>query len=88
MLTVGESKRTGAGSGRRARSKGAEQQISELDAYRSAELVIEEHGEEAAALAARRVDFFLGEGDIVAAAVWRQILAAVEELRRRTRTKH
>ena len=85
MLAVGDSKRTGAGSGRRSRSRGAKQQISELDAYRSAELIIEQHGEEAAILASRRVDFFLGEGDTWAAAVWRKILAAIEELQRRRR---
>ena len=58
--------------------------IADVDAYRAAELLIDQHGEEAAeTLAIRRVDFFLEEGDTLAAAVWSQILVAMEELRRR-----
>jgi hypothetical protein len=82
VVPVGDSKKVGVGFGRRFRSKSAKQRISESDAYRSAKLIIDQHGEKAATLACRRVDFFLGEGDAGAAAVWRQILVAIEALRR------
>ena len=52
------------------------------DIFRAAELVIDRHGDDAATRAAQRADELLEDGDVDGAAVWRRILAAVEELRR------
>jgi hypothetical protein len=46
------------------------------------ELVIDQHGEEAAIFAAGRADELLMDGDTDGSAVWRRILAAIEELQR------
>ena len=55
---------------------------SEIDVYRSAKLFIEQHGDEAAIQAAYRADAMLDRGDLDGAAVWRQIVAAINELQR------
>jgi hypothetical protein len=52
------------------------------DIYRAAKLVMDQHGDEAATFAAARADWLLEEGDAEGAAIWRQILAAIEELQR------
>ena len=56
-----------------------------IDIYRAAKLVIDRHGEEATLYAAARTAVLAGEGDVEGAAVWRQIMAAVEELQRERR---
>ncbi len=56
--------------------------ISDPDIYRAVKLVMDQHGEEAAMFAAGRADDLFEEGDIDGSAVWRQILAAIEELQR------
>ena len=58
---------------------------SDLDIYRSASVLIREHGEDAALEAAQRADAMLEKGDMEGAAVWRLVLKAVEELRRKER---
>ncbi len=55
---------------------------SDLDVYRAANLLFEQHGDEAPFHAALRADALLDAGDLEGAAVWRRILKAVEELRR------
>jgi hypothetical protein len=55
---------------------------SDPDIFRTTKLVIDQHGDEAAVFAASRADLLLEEGDIDGAAVWRWILAAIEELQR------
>jgi hypothetical protein len=52
------------------------------DVFRAAKLLIDQHGEDAALQAAQRADELPEEGDGDGSAVWRRILAAVEELRR------
>jgi hypothetical protein len=59
---------------------------SNLDIYRAAKLVIEQHSGQAALLAASRVDEFLDEGDVEGATVWGAIVRAIEELQRGRRT--
>ncbi len=54
--------------------------ISDLDIYRSANVLIRDHGEDAAIEAAMRADAMLEKGDLGGVAVWRRILRAVEEL--------
>ncbi len=54
--------------------------ISDLDIYRSANVLIRDHGEDAAIEAAMRADAMLASGDLEGQAVWKRILRAVEEL--------
>ena len=66
--------------------------ISKIDIYRSAQVLVKQHGEdapiedapiEAAPIeAAMRADAMLEGGDLDGYAVWRQILRAVEVLQR------
>ena len=53
---------------------------SDLDIYRSANELIEQHGEAADVEAAMRADQCLGAGDMEGRAVWLRIVKAVEEL--------
>jgi hypothetical protein len=55
---------------------------SDPNIFRAAKLLIDQHGGEAATFAAGRADDLLEEGDIEGSAVWRRILAAIEELQR------
>ncbi len=54
--------------------------ISDLDNYRSAKLLIDQHGDEAPIHAAMQADAMLDKGDLDGAAVWRRIVSAVNEL--------
>ncbi len=56
--------------------------IPDLDIYRSAQVLVKQHGEDAPIRAAMRADAMLDKGDLDGYAVWRRILRAVEELRR------
>ncbi len=58
---------------------------SDLDIYRSANVVIREHGEDAALEAAMRADAMLEKGELEGLAVWKRILRAVEEVQRKER---
>ncbi len=53
---------------------------SDIDIFRSANLLIKRHGEDAPIHAAMRADELLDKGDLDGAAVWRRVLRAVEEL--------
>ena len=53
---------------------------SDLDIYRTANLLIERHGRDAQIEAAMRADELLDKGDMDGFAVWKRILKAVEEL--------
>ena len=54
--------------------------VSDLDVYRSAHALIQQHGEAAAVEAAMKADAMLDEGDLDGSAVWRRIVAAINEL--------
>jgi hypothetical protein len=56
--------------------------IPDLDIYRAAKLLVDQHGEDAPLRAAERADELLETGDFEGAAIWRSILAAIEELQR------
>jgi hypothetical protein len=56
--------------------------ILDIDVYRAAKLLIDQHGHEAVLHAVGRADFLLEEGDFEGAAVWRTILGAIKELQR------
>ncbi len=56
--------------------------VSDLDIYRSAKLLIDQHGDEAPIHAAMRADAFLDQGNLEGERVWIRIMQAIEELRR------
>ncbi len=51
-----------------------------LDIYRSAQVLVTRHGQDAPIEAAMRADAMLEAGDSDGCAVWKRILRAVEEL--------
>ncbi len=53
---------------------------SDLDVYRSANKLIEQHGEDAPILAAMRADELMETGDMDGQTVWLRIVKAVEDL--------
>ncbi len=55
---------------------------SDLDIFRTASVLIREHGEEADLEAAQRADSFLDAGDLDGQRVWKRVLAAVKEIQR------
>ncbi|MCX7139384.1 MAG: hypothetical protein NTW47_22910 [Proteobacteria bacterium] len=58
--------------------------LPDLDIYRSAHALIEQHGENASFEAAQRADRMLAEGDMPGKAVWLRILKAIDELQSET----
>ncbi len=54
--------------------------VSDLDIVRSAAVLIRHHGDAAPIEAAIRADDFLDQGDLIGFALWKRILAAVNEL--------
>ncbi len=56
--------------------------ISDIDIYRSAQVLVKRHGQDAPIHAAMRADEMLEKGDLGGYAVWKRILRAVEELQR------
>ncbi len=52
----------------------------DLDIYRSAQVLVKQHGKDAPIQAAMRADELLDKGDLDGYAVWRRVLRAVEEL--------
>jgi hypothetical protein len=53
---------------------------SDLDIYRSAKAMIDQHGHAAALEAAMRADKFLAAGDLDGQRVWLRVLKAIDEL--------
>ncbi len=56
--------------------------ISDLDIYRSANVLIREHGDEAVIAAVKHADAMLAKGDLEGQVVWKRIVRAVEEIQR------
>ncbi len=54
--------------------------IPDLDIYRSAQVLVKQHGPDAPIHAAMRADAILETGDLDGYAVWKRILRAVGEL--------
>ena len=54
--------------------------VSEIDVYRTANLLVKQHGTEAPIEAAMRADALLEKSDLDGQRVWLRILAAVNEL--------
>ena len=53
---------------------------SDLDIYRSAKLLIDQHGEDAPIFAAQQADVCLEAGDLDGKAVWMRMIRAIKEL--------
>ena len=56
--------------------------VSDKDIYRSAKLLIDQHGEDAPIFAAMQADTRLETGDMEGHRVWLSIRGAIEELQR------
>ncbi len=54
--------------------------ISDLDIYRTANVLVKQHGQDAPIQAAMRADAMLEEGDLDGYAVFKQVVKAIEEL--------
>ena len=54
--------------------------VDEIDIYRSANLLIKQHGDEAAIFAARQADACLEKGDLDGKVVWLAVIEAIKEL--------
>ena len=61
--------------------------ISDLDIYRTANVLIREHGDDARAHAVKRHDALSGVGDPDGCALWKRIIRAVDELLAKERPK-
>ncbi len=59
---------------------------SDLDIYRSAKLLIDQHGEDAPIFAAMQADKCLEVGDLDGKAVWMGVIRAIKELQDRQPT--
>ncbi len=62
--------------------------VEEIDIYRSANLLIKQHGEEAAVFAAMQADACMDKGDLDGKVVWLAVIKAIEELQDATPPKH
>ena len=56
---------------------------SDRDSYRTATVLIREHGKDADLEAAQRADAMLERGSLDGQRVWKRVLAAVKEIQRR-----
>lgn len=56
--------------------------IPNLDIYRTANVLVKQHGQDAPIHAARRADALLEAGDSEGCAVFKRVLQAVEEMQR------
>ena len=54
--------------------------VEEIDIYRAANLLIKQHGEDAAIFAAMQADACLEKGELDGKVVWLAVIRAIEEL--------
>ena len=54
--------------------------VAEIDIWRAAKLLIDQHSDEAPIFAAMKADAMLDKGNMDGRAVWLKVLKAVEEL--------
>ncbi len=55
---------------------------SEIDIYRTTNVLIREHGDEAYLVAAERAGSFIDAGDIYGSMTWKRVLKAIKEIQR------
>ena len=61
------------------------QMVANVEVYRTASVLIREHGEEANLVPAERADSFLEARDMAGSVVWKQVLKAIKETQRQER---
>ena len=54
--------------------------VTQLDVYRTAQVLVREHGADSPIRAAMQHDALLERGDLDGAAVWKRVLAAIDVL--------
>jgi hypothetical protein len=59
---------------------------SQRDVYLAANILVKQHGDEAAIFAAMSVDRLAAKGDLAGRAVWMRVLEAVKELQAKAPT--
>ena len=59
--------------------------IPDLDIFRTANVLVKQHGQDAPINAAMRADAMLDKGDLDGYMVWRRVLQAVEEPPQKTK---
>ena len=59
--------------------------VEELDVWRAAQLLVDNHGSYAEIQAAARADELMEAGDMVGRSVWLRVVAAIRELQRAAR---
>ena len=57
--------------------------VCDLDIYRTAQVLIDQHGDAADIEAAKLADAMLAKGDLEGRAVWLRVIAAIEQMRAR-----
>lgn len=56
--------------------------VSDLDIWRTANVLTRQHGPDAGVVAGQRANELLAKGDVEGAAVWKRIARAIDELQR------
>ena len=56
--------------------------IAQVDVWRAANVLVKQHGEDAVIIAAQRADALLAEGDVEGQRVFKEIVKAINELKR------
>ncbi len=59
--------------------------IADIDAWRAADILIKEHGEDAELIVTQRADDLMAEGDVDGQRFFKAVLEAITELRRTSR---
>ena len=58
--------------------------VDDIDIFRSAKLLIDKHGDDAALIAIKRATKMLDAGNVDGYAVWKRILRAIEDMKQET----
>lgn len=58
------------------------EKTAQADIWRAANVLVKQHGEDAAIVAAQRANALLAEGDIESQCVFKEIMKAINELQR------
>jgi len=56
--------------------------VAEIEIWRAANVLVKQHGEDAAIIATQRADALLAEGDVEGERVFKRVVKAINELQR------
>lgn len=56
--------------------------MQEIDIWRTAQILMDAHGEEAVIQAAMRADACLDQGNLEGISVWKRVMAAIQDLQK------